>query len=176
MPHPATRSEILEALASNAASVAEYFSTIPEAAFFAGHSERWAPAHHLVHLARTHAAVERGLRSGALPPHPAGRSRTYAEVRDAVTAALVATPRECLSEMGKTVVVAPGERPTDVVRAYADASASLRAAAEPWSEAALDRFAMAHPLAGVLTVREMLLFSIVHERHHLKSVRTRLAA
>ena len=27
---------------------------------------------------------------------------------------------------------------------------------------------------GELTVREMLLFFIVHERHHLKIVRTRL--
>jgi len=29
---------------------------------------------------------------------------------------------------------------------------------------------------GELTVREMLLFFVVHERHHLKLVRTRLEA
>jgi hypothetical protein len=39
----------------------------------------------------------------------------------------------------------------------------------------MDRSAMKHPLIGLLSVREMLLFVIVHERHHLRNVQTRLA-
>jgi hypothetical protein len=35
---------------------------------------------------------------------------------------------------------------------------------------------MPHPLIGALTVREMLLFCVFHERHHLKVVRGRLEA
>jgi hypothetical protein len=38
----------------------------------------------------------------------------------------------------------------------------------------MDRHAIIHPLLGELTVREMLMFFVVHERHHLKSVRARV--
>jgi uncharacterized damage-inducible protein DinB len=52
----------------------------------------------------------------------------------------------------------------------------LRDAATAWTEEALDRHALIHPLMGPLTVREMLLFFVVHERHHLRSVRDKLVS
>ncbi len=69
MPHPVTRLEIIEALESNAQSIAEYFSGLSDRVVFAGDPEHWGPAHHLVHLTRSSAAVERSLRSAAPPPH-----------------------------------------------------------------------------------------------------------
>lgn len=176
MQHPATQPEIIEALESNARAIVEFFSRLPDPQFFEGDPDHWGPAHHLLHMTRTSASLEPALRSGALPLHPTGRSRTYAEVRDAATASLTATPRDRLLEMGRTVVIEPGARRADVVRAFATASAELRAAAAAWTEDALDRHALTHPLIGPLTVREMMLFFVVHERHHLKLVRTWLEA
>jgi hypothetical protein len=176
MRHPATKLEIIEALESNAQAIVEFFSQLPDPQFFVGDPDHWGPAHHLLHLTRASASVEPALRSGALALHPTGHSRNYAEVRDAATASLGATPRNRLLEMGRTVVIEPGARRADVVHAFATASAQVRAAAATWTEDALDRHALTHPLIGLLTVREMMLFFVVHERHHLKLVRTRLEA
>lgn len=41
-----------------------------------------------------------------------------------------------------------------------------------WSEGSLDRFKLPHPLLGKLTVREMLFFTIFHNEHHLRTMKT----
>jgi hypothetical protein len=173
MNHPVTTPETLAALEANAQLIAEFYARIPDALLFTGDPEHWGPAHHLIHLTRTSAAIARGLRSGSLRPQATARSRNYAEVRDAATGALGATPKDRLLEMGRVVVIPEGASRVDVVAAFTAASAELRAAAATWTEEALDRHAIPHPLMGPLTVREMLLFCVVHERHHLKLVRTR---
>jgi len=175
MPHPVTKLEILAALESNASSLADLFAAAPDARLFAGDSEHWGPAHHLLHLTRTSLAIQRGLGSPSLPAHSTARSRTYAEVRDAAAASLTAAPKERLLEMGRVVVVEPGARREDIVKAFLAASGELRSAAARWDEQELDRHAMKHPLLGELTVREMLFFCVFHERHHAKGVRAQLA-
>ena len=176
MQHPATKLEILAALESNAEFCAEFFAKLPDSVMFDGDPDHWSPAHHLVHLTQASISVERALRSGKLPSHPTAKSRTYAEVRDAATASLAATPKDRLLEMGRRAVIAPGTAKPEIVEGFTTASAGLRTAAAEWTEDALDRHAIVHPLMGELTVREMLLFFVVHERHHFKSVRTRVGA
>ena len=176
MNHPSTLPEILDSLDGNRRLAAEVFARVPEALLIAGDPEHWSPAHHLAHLTATSKAVARGLRSDSLPLHPTGSSRTYAEVRDAATQSLADTPRETLLEMGRTVVIGRTVARADIVDAFESASRELRKAASTWSEAEFNRRAMTHPLAGPMTVREMLLFMVVHERHHLKIVRRRIEA
>ena len=176
MPHPASKPEIIDALKSNADSIVEFFSSLPDRQFFDGDPDHWSPAHHVRHLTDACASLERAMRSTRLPLHATGRSRTYAEIRDAATDSLMATPKDRLLEMGRTVVIPPGARQEEVVRSFAAASAAVRAAAAAWTQDDMDRHAVLHPLIGELTVREMMLFFVVHERHHLKLVRTRLAA
>jgi len=174
MFHPSTTPEVLAALESSARDIAAFFSSQPDEVLFTGDPDHWGPAHHLVHLTRTSAVIERGLRSRTLPRHSTGHSRTYAEVRDAATSSLGATSRERLLEMGREVVIGPHPTCAELVQSFLSASARLREAAMAWSEEDLDRRALTHPLIGELTAREMLLFCVVHERHHLKLVRTRL--
>lgn len=174
MTHPATQSEILSALESNAQSIVQFFSSLPGPQFFDGDSDHWSPAHHVVHLTQASVSVERAMRSGSLPLHTTARSRTYAEVRDAATASLGATPKDRLLEMGRTVVVTPGADRANIVDGFAQVSERLRTTAAAWTEEALDRHALTHPLMGEMTAREMLLFFVVHERHHLKIVRGRV--
>ena len=55
-------------------------------------------------------------------------------------------------------------------------AAALQALVESiglWSERQLDRCQLPHPLLGPLTVREMLFFTLYHNRHHLDGVRRR---
>jgi hypothetical protein len=44
-----------------------------------------------------------------------------------------------------------------------------------WPEQALDRRSLPHPLLGPLTVREMLYFTLYHNRHHVEVVKKRLS-
>jgi len=44
-----------------------------------------------------------------------------------------------------------------------------------WSEEDLDIYGIPHPLLGLLTVREMLLFTAYHTRHHLEIMQKRVA-
>ena len=174
MSPPTTKAEILAALESNQDAIVTYFSAQAEAVLFTGDPERWGPAHHLQHLAQTSQAIGRGLRKSELPLHPSGHSRGYGELIGAATAALQAAPRETLLERGRTVIVSPNTSRPELVETYRAASADLRAAAAVWRDDELDRRALPHPYLGALTVREMLLFCVFHERHHLRSVRKRL--
>jgi hypothetical protein len=174
MFHPVSKPEILEALETNARLIVEFFSGLPDPRFFDGDLDHWAPANHLVHLTQTSRSMGPALSSSALPLHPTGRSRNYAEVRDAATASVAATSKDRLREMGRRAVIPPGLGRADLVKAFSSASEELRSAAAEWTEDALDRHALRHPLMGQLTVREMLFFFVVHERHHLKLVRTRV--
>lgn len=173
MPSPVTKDDILAALLSNAETIAAYFAGIPDQRLFDGDPDHWSPAHHLMHLARSSAMVGRALRAGGLRVHPTSRSRPYSEVLGAAASSVAATPRATLLEMGRVVVIEPGTSRSDVIADFERASADLRAAAADWSEDALDRHALRHPLIGEMTVREMLFFTVFHERHHLKLVRNR---
>ena len=176
MPSPVTKDDILDALRSNAETIAAYFAGIPDPRLFDGDPDHWSPAHHLMHLARSSAMVGRALRKGGLPVHPTSRSRPYSEVLGAAASSVAATPRAKLLEMGRVVVLQPGTTRSEVLASFEHASADLRAVAAEWSEDALDRHALPHPLIGEMTVREMLYFTVFHERHHLRLVRNRVEA
>ena len=173
--HPVLHDEILAALERSAQSVVDSFSAIPDAVFFEGDSDRWAPAHHVVHLTRASLSVGAAMRARNLPPHATGRSRTFAEVRDAAASSLASASKDRLLEMGRTVTLPAGTGKGEIVEAFAVASAALRDAARTWSEEELDHHAMMHPMLGSLTAREMLFFFVVHEQHHRKNVLRQLA-
>jgi NAD(P)-dependent dehydrogenase (short-subunit alcohol dehydrogenase family) len=171
---PQTKPEILATLESNANAIDSFFSGQPDHVLFTGNSDHWGPAHHLHHLALTSQAVARGLRKSALPPHASGRSRGYGELIAAATNALQSAPKELQIERGRVVVIAPGTTRTGLVADFRSASADLRAATAAWIDDDLDLRALPHPYLGALTVREMLLFCVFHERNHLKRVRASL--
>lgn len=170
-----TRDEILAELTSNSDVLSAFYLAQPDAALFTGDPDRWGPAHHLVHLTMTSRAIARGLGAG-LPPHPTGRSRSYGEMIAAATEALRSTSRVRMLELGRVVVIPEGASRAGLVDEFVAASTGLRAAAHACPDEELDRRALTHPLIGVLTAREMLLFCVFHERHHLKLVRARLEA
>ena len=55
-----------------------------------------------------------------------------------------------------------------VIRYYNVAMDEMIGAIERWNEKDLDRYRLPHPLLGKITVREMLLFNLYHNQHHLK--------
>jgi hypothetical protein len=54
-----------------------------------------------------------------------------------------------------------------------ETAAALHAALGRWGERSLDRLRLPHPALGTLTVREMLLFTLYHNLHHVLVVARR---
>src|SRR5205085_9036073 len=139
MPNLVTRAEIVDVIRSDARSIAEFFASIAGAAFFDGDSERWSPAHHLVHLTQANAAIATGLGSDTLPEHAPGTSRSYAEVRDAASSSLGAAPKDRLREMGRKVTLPDDATQPVIVEQFTASSVALCAAVEAIADATLDR-------------------------------------
>ncbi len=47
----------------------------------------------------------------------------------------------------------------------------VQALSEKWSDEQLDQYQIAHPILGLLTVRELAYFTIYHNSHHLETIR-----
>jgi hypothetical protein len=52
------------------------------------------------------------------------------------------------------------------VQSWNETNQRLIAAAQQWSEAELDSLQLPHPAIGMITLREMLLFTIFHNTLH----------
>ena len=159
-----------------------YWASFDTAALIAPIAEGWSPAENVRHLTKSVRAVNTGLK---LPKwliwnrfwRPRRASRGYAELRDIYLARLAAG-----ANAGR---FAPDQRPpaADLEAERARIMASHRQSIEEmrgylprWSERALDRLQLPHPALGWLTVREMLYFTVYHNRHHPGNVKRKLAA
>ncbi len=177
LTEPYSRKEIIDSLDSVRIESEEYWNTFDSQSFFEPIGEAWSPAENVRHLTKSVRAVTLGLR---LPKtvlllrfgRPKAVSRTYSEVVKVYRAALAAG--------GKAGKFAPkkreipedlaGER-TQIMRYHKEAIEAFCDSIGKWSEPILDKRQMPHPLIGKLTVREMLLFSLYHNKHHVENVR-----
>jgi hypothetical protein len=159
-----------------------YWDLLDTATFLAPIGDAWSPADNVRHLTKSMRAATQGLRAPRfLLRFAFGRvmspSRSYATIREIY--------RARLAQGASAGRFAPRPRPapTDpeaerarIMAYHATAVAGLGHAITRWPERALDARQLPHPLLGSLTVREMLLFTVYHNRHHLENVQRRLAA
>ena len=106
-----------------------------------------------------------------------GGSRSYADI--------VATYRSALEAGGKAGKWGPSDRVPDltpdawrlpIMDYWRDSSELLRSALTGWSERALDRYRLPHPLIGMLTLRELLLWTLYHNALHARRIAERRGA
>lgn len=183
--NPHTREQILEAIVEAEAAVASFFGSLTTEELVLRESDRWTAAEHLVHLNTSVSAVARGLAAPRLLlrlcyGRGAGASRSYSEIRDMYRGRLAegegasgafVPPRE---EAASPELVE--QRRAALLARWQRVNARLRAALEPWEERQLDRIRMPHPILGLLTTREMLLFTLYHDGHHIEAAKRRLPA
>ncbi len=179
---PFSGGEIRAALTTLHEESVAYWSALDTGAFLAPIGAAWSPAENVRHLTKSMRAVTKGLRMPRLLllvlfRRPGRPSRRYEEVREVYRARLARG-----ADAGR---FAPGPRPAPsdseaerarIMAHHATAVRELSNATEGWSERALDLRQLPHPLLGPLTVREMLLFTLYHNRHHLDNVSARRAA
>ena len=176
---PESREQIRDALIDQEEEIAEYLGGLSIEEFFADQGRHWSPAGHMRHLNKSVRAVANGVRQTRIALMAFGRarggSRSYADVVD--------TYRAALDAGGKAGKFGPSDRASDlppdewrlqIMDHWRDSNEQLRTALEGWSEKALDRYRLPHPLIGKLTLRELLFWTLYHNAHHARRIAERL--
>ena len=178
---PTTKDDLLRELSRVHGESVRYWASFDTASFVSPLGEAWSPADNVRHLTKSLRAVAKAL---GLPRVVLGLlfgkgrrpSRGYAEIRDTYHAALSkgGTAGKFAPEP-QARIEDPDAWRARVMSYHEIAATALREATSSWSEVALDRYRIPHPLLGKLTVREMLLFTLYHNVHHVTNVQKRLA-
>ena len=179
MDSPRTRDEILVAFERQESESSAYWSAFDTASFFRPIGASWSPADTVRHLTKSNRPVVKALGTPKLVLRftfgkSARPSVSFEELRTRYQGLLAAG--------GKAGRFAPSPRTEsdpeawrqNILQTYAQVLRDLRAAIGRWPEKKLDQLQLPHPLLGKLTIREMLFFTLYHQRHHMGVVQRHL--
>jgi hypothetical protein len=178
---PRTATELSQALTTLVSRGAALLAPMPDTRFFAPQGTAWSPAEHVRHLRKSSAPLVTALKV----PHlilrirfgsHTGPSRSFAQIRELYRGDLArgATAGRFTPEP-EPPPPNPADRRREVMNAWTAVTVELANAISAWSESALDRYQLPHPILGTLTVREMLVFTVYHTAHHLRRIEERAA-
>jgi hypothetical protein len=165
-----TKQEICSKLEIGQSDILTFLGSLSDVVFFKGSDERWSPAHHLAHLTLTHKRVARGFKAKDRLQEYTGKPKSYEEVKSNYLAALQnATSAGFLQNNPFAAQPESPNKETEMA-AFLQAAQGLRNAIHDWSETELDSKGMTHPLLGLISAREILLFMVYHDQHHLLGI------
>jgi len=154
-------------------AVCAWIATQPNDRFEHGPEGRWTMGQHLDHLIRSARPLTIALRL----PKPAlvisfGASTTMSRSYDEIAAEYEGKLKDGAGASGRFVPkpVRVNDKPI-LLRRYQQEADRLSLVIKKWDEESLDSYALPHPILGKLTVREMLYFTIHHNRHHLETLK-----
>ncbi len=150
-----------------------YWLAMSDEEFVAPIGTAWSPADHVRHLTTCVREVARGMRWPRLLlrilfPGGRGVSVGYEEIARKY--------RKRLEKGGEAGRFAPTPEPvpgdpaayrTRILDEHHDAVHDLAGLAMQWNPVQVDTVQLPHPLLGRLTVREMLMFTLYHNLHHV---------
>jgi hypothetical protein len=177
---PRTAPEIVQALRTLHAESVSYWTGFDTPTFLGPMGSAWSPADNVRHLTKSMRAVSVGLRVPRLVlwfrgRNASGVSRGYTEMRDTYLAHLAkGVTAGKFAPSPRPVPADPEAERATIMRYHATAVDELTRLAGKWPERSLDRLTFPHPLMGPISVREMLHFTLYHNRHHVNVVRRRL--
>lgn len=170
-----TKDSLVESLAIVRDTVHQHFSVQNTSEFFANAGDSWPQAGKLDHLIRAVQPLVQALR---LPKfsirmmfgNAQEKSKSYTEIREIYLAKLAGGAKAA----GRFVPKLPDEGNAQeqqqiLLKRWDAVSQDLIDAIQGWAEKDLDVCRLPHPILGKITVREMLLFTLYHNYHHLKS-------
>ncbi len=168
---PYSYAKIVTALSAEITAVHDYFASISDTAFSTAPPNVWTPADNLDHLIRACKPVVIGL---MLPKvvlvlrfgKPRHQSRNIATVRsDYVDGALASGGQASGQYLPKH-----SNDKADLLARWQALHEPFQKGLDRWSDKQLDRYQATHPLLGPMTVRELLLFTLYHNMHHVNDV------
>ncbi len=176
---PQTRDEILASLQRLHGESKQFLDTLTDAEFFASQGEKWSPAEQVRHLTKSVRPVAKALRLPRIMlallfgyRHVASRPFTEVQtfyqnkLKTGVTAGKFApSPQPAPKDLHA--------RRAEIMNHWQATQHNLQKAIASWSETALDRYRLPHPVLGKLTLREMLFFTLYHNAHHVRQIYAR---
>jgi hypothetical protein len=140
-----------------------------------GPEGKWDTSQHISHLIKTADMVTKGL---SIPKIMLRWKfgKTNRPLRD--SAAIIEKYRSKLAKTppGTTFAASAGVSNTDkkeVIQQYTHSITQLNQTIDKsWSESALDKHLLPHPLMGRMPVRELLMWVSLHHIHHLDTLKT----
>lgn len=186
---PYSSSELVAALAGIHRRVADVVRAASTGHFSAGTAEAWSAADYLKHLLISVKPVAKALnmppeKLAAMFGQPEKPSRPYAEIVALYDARIAAGLR---AEDSSVVIPAayrfpegvaigdPDSEKTHLMQAWDDANSKLLSAIEHIEETVLDNHQLPHPAIGMLTLREMLFFTLHHNTRHAHDIEQAIA-
>jgi hypothetical protein len=169
-----TKVEIYNALESGHRAIAEYVLGLPEANFFDSSPQQWGPAHHLGHLSLVHEAVTRGFVAKQRLQEYTEPSKSYESFRDSYLEKLKTAPANFFANNPFTATV-EGLSQESLINTFRQKAQTLCHGLQDYSEDELDHKAMKHPLVGLISAREMAMFTVFHDQHHLNGMKRLLS-
>lgn len=170
------RDEIRDEIARVQQEGATFWGAFDTTTFFAKLGDAWSPSDNVRHLIKSIRPVTKALSTPRILLRvmfgtTRRQSSAYEEVRDRY----IAIPEK---QAGAFAPSSHQEADLDAWRTsllhqLEAVNRELAAAAAKWSERDLDHYQLPHPLLGKLTMREMLFFTIHHQRHHIAGVKRR---
>jgi len=156
--------------------VADFFLAIPAEKFYTHPMDVWSARDNLDHLNKSVCPVATALGlPKILPSVLFGKakkpSRNFEEIRETYQAALAQGGKaggkflpDKADELSKT-------EKEELLKKWQKVSDKLVSVLnDKWSEKDLDTYTLPHPLLGKMTVREILLFTLYHNTHHVNNV------
>jgi hypothetical protein len=168
---PYAHNELLETLTERQAALVAHAAQLPEAFFLSGSSEKWGPAHHLLHLVITYDRIGYACTIPEKLPDYNAPARRYAAVQALYQASLAAVPPGALTNTPLTPQLETSATQDAVLEQYRQAGQRFLERIQTWADPDLDVKGMKHPLMGIVSVREMLMFCAYHDTHHLEGIR-----
>ena len=168
------KTEIKSSLRKSYSSVIYAINQLDEKTYLTPRSEgKWSPGDILGHLILTNKAITKGM---TMPKELLAKQfgvstrpeQSIEELKKLYSSALAhgvkATPQVTfrgVEEKGKETMIELFNRELEHMIAQVD----------QWSEKELSRHFLPHPAFGLLTIREMLYFTELHNYHHLEQIK-----
>ena len=177
---PETGPELAAALQRLTQEGTRTLGTMPVTVFFEPQGDKWSPAEHARHLRKSSAPLVVALK---LPAwllrlrfgRPKRASRTFIKLREDYRRALAQGGQAGrFAPRPERDALDPDMRRAEILTIWSGTNARLCTALARWREDRLDTVQLPHPLLGMLTVREMMAFTVYHTSHHLTLVTQRV--
>lgn len=168
-----TESQI--ALSESLAKVEQFIQSVSDHALHAKPTEKWSIAEELVHLTSADQGSAQAFSQSTITlrstlHQPRNYNQIVKEYRENYAASDGVIPSRIVSN-----TQAQQMSGSDFLMYFSKAATALQQSLNPWTENYLDQVTVwKHPLLGPVTAREMLFFTIFHNRHHLASMHTKL--
>lgn len=180
MTEPQTKTDLIARLAVVHRGVIDSLNAMSQAQFDNGTDAVWPPSGYLKHLILSNKPVVRALglpkekleETFGLAPQA---SQTFGQVVEIYTARIASGVRAEDNPQVTPMVYRFPEGVEDVkthlTEVWDTANQNLFKVLETWSDADLDRYQLPHPVLGLITVREMLFFTLHHNTVHWGDIR-----